>query len=388
MKKFIVSATLASALAAASLHAQIILPPGGVNPFSDGDTIDSSGSGNFSYSGSLRGGGTINFKGLNNLTFTGGFESTTANGTIYNSIGGGKELTFTDTLFRLAANSALYIQGGGTTVIGPDVQVTRASGTHRLVVEDYSTLVFNGSFVGGNNSSTAQAASGIKLYDGSNATLKGSGTISGTVAIGTTAILHSQNLKFSGLLTFQHTATSTGGASNSIAGNRTARFGLNEKITMLDGSGLSWANQTPKVRIDLDGEWKFSLQYATLLFDFSDNTAILNTAFASVNRLLSNTTFTYNDASLVGVVDENTGLAMTLNGDFRLVWAGTQADKDSVATTNGVTLLVLGSEEANALGIFERGVWLIGAQAIPEPSTWLLLGAGLAFAALVRRKRK
>jgi len=222
------------------------------------------------------------------------------------------------------------------------------------------------------------------------ATLTGSGTIGNAIAttngsdatkiniIGGTAgtrggILHSQGMTFKSELNLN------------IGGVKTVQFGLGD-VVKLDNSRLTWGDSLAnKVQIEFLGDWEFGANKEMKLFDLQNGATAanlgLNTALTG-NKLDGNR-YDFIFADGVGF------LTMALSDiDIEECFPGTTATnlKDLVyLELRGATETSVGS------GIYQGGsIWVVGAAAapIPEPSTWLLLGAGAAVLVIFRRRKQ
>jgi len=201
-----------------------------------------------------------------------------------------------------------------------------------------ATLIVDGNYVNNESGSNLVVANG--------AALGGRGTITlQTVTVASGATL-------GGGLTIN---------ANSIALNNTSfKFNAGE-VKTLKGN-LTWGGN---IALDLTGkaeDWVFGEDVFSLLFDLRGVTG----TYAGANVTSSNT-ITSTEFDLAQVLED---AEMEL-GDLKIVYYGG-----------------LGTSSAEYDEMFKgvRGIYLLGATAIPEPSTWLLLGAGAAVLVVFRRR--
>jgi len=191
----------------------------------------------------------------------------------------------------------------------------------------------------------------------SGAKLGGTGTIGGQTTINSGGTLLAHNLTFTRGLNLSPTA----------AGNKTVQFSGSDLVivadhSVLDPSVLTWGSATSAVTIDLVGKgWEFGSAgagYFTLLFDLSDAGAFSTTSYGGPENKLNFTLFGLD-------ADAATALA--------------------AAKMSSADLWLYYEDGSQGT----RGIYLMGAKgfAIPEPSTWLLLGAGAAFTVIFRRRK-
>jgi len=238
---------------------------------------------------------------------------------------------FGNTALGWVRSASIVVNGGMLEING--TTTTTASGIN---VASGGTLILN--------TETRMNANSEDVRFTVNGTLGGYGSVD---VIGTQAnsyhILMNAGSTLKGSLTFKrelrfnNTATGT-------AGLKTVQFGLGDVVTMASGANLQWAgNSTGNiVKIDLLGTWEAGGY--TLLFDLTDGSEAGHTGD------LANSEIWLNGQKLDGIITDMLQYRTDLE--------------------EGV-----------------RGIYLLGYHAIPEPSTWLMLGAGVAFLVIFRRRK-
>jgi len=206
------------------------------------------------------------------------------------------------------------------------------------------TLIVNGSITG----------SGLTVSD--SAKLGGKGTIHAATTLNNNGIL------LAGKLTFTNGLTLRSGTSGQ---QRYINVAGGDMVTIAGGN-LNWGdNVGRRIKITLEGtSWKFGDGYSYLLFDLDD------------------------------ADDFNTNITLSLSG--KVDFTDLLLDSDALAAHNasGMTDDIWlyyyngiddGEIHFNPYSLTTRGLYIMGV--IPEPSTWLLLGAGAAFLVIFRRRK-
>jgi len=360
----------------------------------------------------------IAFFGANDVTFLKGYANTgggAANGhaTITNNLAQGKKLTFEGFEVSTGASAgglAANFGGTGTTVINGNMTSTLVEimdgeegtgvfgnrhtdwvslgGSTTLVINGtatYSggtsvaantTLVLNGEIAGNYNNAgiwtvgdVTVAGNGTLIVGtegktrgnvilAQNATLAGSGTVGANFSLNANNVyIHGQGLTFTAGLT---------------TANRTFRYGAGDLVKIASEFTLAGT-----LAVNLEGDkWQFGDDKSMLLFDLSDKGASL--AGLSLDILENGGTISAVTLNLLGMAPE----------DYAAYLAALLPDGENAALLSEALYLRydIGSEDADG-NFIGRGIYLMGAVAIPEPNTWLLLGAGAAFVAIFRRRR-
>jgi len=313
-------------------------------------------------------GGSINFANdgatIGNLAFAGLLSAAGDNShTFNNQLAAGGKLTFDDVAILNAAAAGqtftfVNATAGNTTEIKGTIFNSKAKDTSDSVKGSLAfsggTFILSGNNAGGSvYKGDTTVATGTTLlvnndYRGakgawnvaSGAKLGGKGTVGGLTTITSGAVLLADRLTF------------TGGLNLGEAGGKTVQAMLGDMVTIADDSDLTWGGAAGGVKIDLAGTgWQFGKGHY-LLFDLSEAGDFDGTLLAG--SMVDYTTFTVEN---MAALDE----ANMSIGDLGIFY-------DADGKTFGV-----------------RGLYIMGI--IPEPSTWLLLGTGVAFAVIFRRRK-
>jgi len=187
----------------------------------------------------------------------------------------------------------------------------------------------------------SSGATGAVNVNNAGTKLGGTGRVGGLTTINSGAVLLADRLTF------------TGGLDLGAAGEKTVRAMVADLVTIAGDSDLAWGNAAGnEVKIDLAGTgWQFG-KGSYLLFDLSEAGDFDGALLAG--SMVDYTSFTVEDMAALGEAGMNLG-------DLWLFY----------------------DEDGKTFGT--RGLYIMGV--IPEPSTWLLLGAGAAFLVVFRRRK-
>jgi len=299
-----------------------------------------------------------------------------AGGTDLNIYGGGK--TVVNNLTSNSGNLSLVLHGYRSNGVAGTTLVIDGNHTDRLHLNRSVMVLGDGVVLEVNGDLGGLVRLGTNNGLGTMVMLAGSGIISGTVTIvgngtggvndtGVTSnkahqiVIHGQGLTFKNALNLNYNTVDliagTGANADpsfSRYGKITLRYGATDQFKMEGAAAaLTWASGDNTITLDLLGDWGVGSDINKLLIDMSGGGSLVGHTNGAV---LQNWAFD-STSSLFGYASTK---ALTEEDDW------------------GVYLQYVAGE----------GVYLRSGGVIPEPSTWLLLGAGATVLVVFRRRRK
>jgi len=340
------------------------------------------------------------FDGADDFIFTGGVTQTGSAGIRNNMApGGGSTLYFRDGAIELGLASApatiynLRFTGGGKTVVESVIKnVTGSTAANTVTIGHIA------------QAGTAGTTQAISYRSYSDVTFEGANTYTGATTLTTNSFskltVNSNCSAATGLITVGGTCLLTGdGTVNgvTVSAGTVGKHNVIDEVAYDNGQGCKGGTISGNLTV------RGNLTFATLADAHGANAAFYSD---SLITLENNATLTIGGLIDTGANRDSFVTFQFLGDDWYysedekwLLIDLTGASNTSVANLESVVIdssnfkgtksalslqyLVAGVDE----GVTVTGVYLVGAP-IPEPSTWLLLGAGAAFVAVFRRRKK